>query len=435
MNKKIMFAFLLLFVLTLYTGCTIEGWDYTYSHHGVGNNYDGELEFTLSTPKQPIEQRMDHASVVFDNKIWIFGGYNPNARGDRDTYLEDIWYTEDGISWVNVTMDAPFKGRRGHEVVVFEGDLYLIGGFRAYRKNGKTYGGVANDVWKSPDGINWTEIKPNSYKTRVTHPSLPPHEDVRGIDLYDPSDDLTWYPRLNHKVIVADLDGDSNESMYLLGGYAKDFMPYLNDGRSDQTRKYFADIWQSDDGIIWTQLEPMYLPDNSPVFGKYTAGRASFGSFLKDNDVYLVGGTSWFPFQENGEDFVVPGFERVWKRSSGNWSATSASDSEYTQRRGHEIVAYDGDYWIFPGSNPAAIQWYHGMDSIWKIDGTTLNYTRDGSYRAGNPMYGIANYTAEVFTPLTGIYSGEEAIFILFGDGDGGVRNTTWRVVKQGGGL
>jgi len=50
-------------------------------------------------------------------------------------------------------------------------------------------------------------------------------------------------------------------------------------------------------------------------------------------------------------------------------------------------------------------------------------------------MYGITDYSVEVFTPLTGEYAGENAIFVLFGDGDGGVRNTTWRITKQGGAL
>ena len=40
--------------------------------------------------------------------------------------------------------------RYGHQVVVFNNELYLLGG---------TYGGAGafkNDVWKSADGQNWT---------------------------------------------------------------------------------------------------------------------------------------------------------------------------------------------------------------------------------------------------------------------------------------
>ncbi|NCB02965.1 MAG: hypothetical protein EOM67_12470, partial [Spirochaetia bacterium] len=182
MRNRILLLGILLFLTTSFVSCTFEDWDYTYSHHGVGVNYDGALEFTRTVPKQAIEPRMDHATVVFDNKIWVFGGYNPNARGNRDTYLEDVWYTEDGINWINVTMNAPWQGRRGHEVVVYNDELYLIGGFRVYRENGKTYGGAVNDVWKSPNGRDWTKIKEYSYKTKATHPSINASEDVRGTD-------------------------------------------------------------------------------------------------------------------------------------------------------------------------------------------------------------------------------------------------------------
>jgi len=435
MTLSILTAASLLLITSV--GCSIEGWDYTYEHHRIGVGYDGGLDFTLVEPDGTIEPRMDHATVVFDNKIWVFGGYNPNARGDRDCYLEDIWYTEDGYIWVNVTMDAPWQGRRGHEVVVFDADrdgedeLYLIGGFRAYREQGITYGGAVNDVWRSTDGLSWERIKDHSYRTTATHPTSAA-EDVRGADIYDPADDIDWYPRLNHTVLIYDADDDGMEELCLIGGFAKERIPYLNDHASDETRKYFADIWVSEDGITWTQSEPMYVnEDHADIYGRYTAGRASFASFIHEDEIYIVGGTSWFTFQENGEGFVVPGWDQVWKGAPGNWVSTGLYHKEYSERRNHEIVKYRGSYWMLPGSNPAAIQWYHDMDSIWKIGGAPLVFERDGSFRTGSPMFGIANYTAEVFTPVIGENAGEEAIYVLFGDGDGGVRNTSWIITEK----
>ena len=105
----------------LLSGCTIEGWDYTWKYHGVGTGYDGALDFTLLTPSQSMEPRSGQASVVFDDAIWVFGGYDPNVRGDRSPYLSDVWYTKDGHTWVNVTEEAPWKGRRGHQVLVYKG--------------------------------------------------------------------------------------------------------------------------------------------------------------------------------------------------------------------------------------------------------------------------------------------------------------------------
>ncbi len=439
MNKqKTVFLFTLLFMFML-IGCSIEGWDYTWQYHGIGVDYDGALEFTLLQPDVHIEPRSGHASVVFNDAIWVFGGYNPNARGDRSAYLADVWYTEDGSTWIKVTDSAPWKGRRGHQVVVCNDVLYLLGGYRVYRENGVTYGGAANDVWRSVDGISWEEIKPNSYKTRVTHPAILMNEDVRGTDLYNPADDIDWYPRLDHTVAVYDIDGAGPglEVMALFGGYAKEWMPYLNDGNNDETRKYFADFWVSEDGESWVQQEPMTLGGaNVEIFGKYTAGRASAAHFIHDSELYVIGGTSWFNFQDTSAGFVVPGWDRVWRRSTAAaWNVLGPNDSAYIERKDHEIVAYDNAYWILPGCKPAAVQWYGGADTIWKISvgvGPSLSITRDGSPGTGSPMYGIADYSVEVFTPQTGAYVGQSAIFVLFGDGDGGVRNTTWRITKQG---
>jgi hypothetical protein len=228
---------------------------------------------------------------------------------------------------------------------------------------------------------------------------------------------------------VVVLDG----KMVLVGGFSKEWMPYLNDGQLDETRRYFADMWSSADGIAWTQLDPMSLGgDNEAIFGRYSAGRASFAHFIDNNRLYVAGGTSLFSFQEYSAGFVVPDWDRFWKQTDLGWEAEGPNDKEYIDRRGHQIVFYDDTFWLLPGSKPAAIQWYKGADSIWKISTETgFTITRDGSHRAGSPMYGISNYRAEVFTPSTGVDAGEEAIYVIGGDGDGGVRNSVWRITKK----
>lgn len=427
-------------------GCTIEDWNYTWTSHGIGVDYDGELAFSLIEPNtgdfssagSAPRPRSGHASAVFKDKLWIFGGYDPNARGDASAYLADVWYSEDGYAWHAATLDAPWKGRRGHQVVVFQDALYLVGGYEVRVEGGISYGGAANDVWRSADGVSWTEIKPNSYKTSVTHPGLASSEDVRGIDLYDPADDLDWYPRLNHNLAVWDPDGSGPQGarITLFGGFSKEWMPYLNDGNLDETRRYFADFWTSADGISWVQQDPMSLSAaDEALFGRYKAGRAAAAHFIHNGDLYVSGGTSWFNFQEHSQGFVVPGWDRIWSRSAAGWSAAGPNNYEYIDRRGHKILEYEGNFWILPGSKPAAVQWYKGADSIWKIamnpSGGIIDIYLDGSYRAGSPMYGISDYAAEVFTPASGPDSGKTAMYVIGGDGDGGVRNTLWRITKS----
>ena len=102
-------AFILLLISCEYT--SLE----EYAHPA----YDGQLNWTEVTKKAAWPERYDHAALAFDNKLWIFGGYNPGqVRGD--TYYEDIWNSADGITWERVSNSAPWLGRRGHRVVVFD---------------------------------------------------------------------------------------------------------------------------------------------------------------------------------------------------------------------------------------------------------------------------------------------------------------------------
>jgi len=129
------------------------------------------------------------------------------------------------------------------------------------------------------------------------------------------------------------------------------------------------------------------------IFGSYTAGRASATHFFHNDELYVVGDTSWFNFQDNSAGFVVPSWDRIWQRTADPpWSVLGPNDSDYIESSGHEIVEYDNAYWILPGSKPAVIFWYGGADTIWKITtgtGPTLAITRDGSPGTGSPMYGI----------------------------------------------
>ncbi len=96
----------------------------------------------VSTPPWP--PRAVHSSVVYDNKMWVFGG--ATASG----YLNDVWYSEDGVAWVEATGAAPWCGRFGHTTAVYGGKIWLMGG---------EYGNAfRNDIWCSEDGTNWTEV-------------------------------------------------------------------------------------------------------------------------------------------------------------------------------------------------------------------------------------------------------------------------------------
>ena len=134
-----------------------------------------------------------HTSVVFDNKMWKIGGYRNG---------EFIWYSSDGVRWYRITNSVPWgPGRCAHTSVVFDNKIWVLGGwdenfFRYY-----------NDVWYSSNGIDWTCA----------------------------TESAGWLPRAAHSSVVFD------NKIWVMGGYYRDTLLFL-----------LNDVWYSSNGIDWT---------------------------------------------------------------------------------------------------------------------------------------------------------------------------------------
>jgi len=82
-------------------------------------------------------------TVVFDNKIYLIGGTNDT------NFLNDIWTTEDGIIWTEVTPSSSFIDPIVfHTLTVYEDALWLVGGWSNTTQ-------FNNHIWYSQDGMNW----------------------------------------------------------------------------------------------------------------------------------------------------------------------------------------------------------------------------------------------------------------------------------------
>lgn len=89
--------------------------------------------------------RWDHASEVFDNKLWVIDGMDYYGN-----LYKDVWSSPDGINWTLVKKDPPFASRQGNAIINYQNRLWVVS-----RLNSEEYGGGANDVWYSSDGISW----------------------------------------------------------------------------------------------------------------------------------------------------------------------------------------------------------------------------------------------------------------------------------------
>ena len=119
----------------------ITNLNYNLINLNLKSYFNETSPWTLATDAPGWTARHTHQALVFDNKMWVLGGYN-NANFD------DVWYSEDGISWTRAT-DAPgWTARYAHQALVFDNKMWVLGGFDG--------GAYFDDVWYSEDGISWT---------------------------------------------------------------------------------------------------------------------------------------------------------------------------------------------------------------------------------------------------------------------------------------
>ena len=120
----------------------------------VWSSADG-VEWREEDTSPVFSGRGGHSAVVLNDRLWVIAG----ASGPVMPFfpLQDVWSSSDGISWELTNSQAPFNIRSQHASVVFNGRMWVIGGFQG----GTRYGiWLYNDVWSSADGVAWDRAVP-----------------------------------------------------------------------------------------------------------------------------------------------------------------------------------------------------------------------------------------------------------------------------------
>lgn len=95
-----------------------------------------------------LPSRIFYGAVVFDNKIWLMGGF------DGQRYYNDVWNSADGVNWQRIVAQAPWSPRNVGMAVVFKNRIWIIGG--GLIDGTPTDNRAGTEIWSSADGINWT---------------------------------------------------------------------------------------------------------------------------------------------------------------------------------------------------------------------------------------------------------------------------------------
>jgi len=181
----------------------------------------------------PWSSRAFHSCIVFQNKIWLIGGYDGK-------YLNDVWYSEDGQKWALATAEAPWKGRCMHTLEIFNNKLYLIGGRRNMEG---TIEKLFNDVWYTEDGINWQKATGKAFSKRYSHESVVFDNKlwVIGGSYFSPKND-SWFTE-DGNIWHKELSNAPWSKRFGAACIVKDNKLYLIGGKVGQG-KFKNDVWQ-----------------------------------------------------------------------------------------------------------------------------------------------------------------------------------------------
>ncbi len=114
-------------------------------------------DWDLVTPKSDWPGRYWFSYTVHKNKIWIFGGWDINQiNNGQNENLNDVWYTEEGLTWTQQAQDA-WPNRHSQFTIDADSLIYLSSGYG--------HGGTSrmyNDIWR------YSEKKPFNFSITDT---------------------------------------------------------------------------------------------------------------------------------------------------------------------------------------------------------------------------------------------------------------------------
>jgi len=287
--------------------------------------------WTLATSSAPWSPRCCHTSVVFNDKIWVIGGY----AGDNK-FLNDVWYSSDGINWYCATDSADWFPRYGHTSIVFDNKIWVIGGMALIKANNNFKVMGMSDVWYSEDGITWTCATDSAgWKPFTNAPSSLVFDNkiwiVSFSDIWCSHDGVEWRFADSEDVLQNSRIILFNDRIWAISSVS---------------------IWFSYDWNNWELL--ISISSNDTL--RNAISRTFNTCISLDNEILVIGGYSYPKILND-----------VWYSSDGiNWYCATDS-ADWCPRYGHTTVVFDDKIWIIGGRESLSFeghQEYH-LNDVW----------------------------------------------------------------------
>ena len=231
---------------------------------------DGRIWAKMANADWPV--RSNHQAVVYQGRMYVLGGY------DGSDLLNDMWSSVDGKNWTPEDNPAPtWDARIRFQAVSHNGRLYVLGG-----GTGSSGNTLKNDVWSWAEGESWMAVTVSA----------------------------AWLPRRAHQAV------SHNGRLYVMGGGS------LNDAITRD------DVWSSVDGANWS----------FEGFAAWPA-RIQHQAVSHNGRIYVLGGSD----SSSRND--------VWSWAEGeSWTREAANNNAFwSERILFKALSHDGLLYVMGG--------------------------------------------------------------------------------------
>lgn len=243
-------------------------------------------------------------ALVYQGKMWLIGGWSPKDKVHFPRICNnEVWCSTDGAHW-DLVKPNTFGDDSFDRLADWEGRHtagYAIHDGKMWIVGGdKNQGHYQRDVWSSTDGVTWSEASRNA----------------------------PWAPRVLHHTVAF------KGRIWVLGGQT---IPRFATSQDEET-VFYNDVWWTTDGARWTRVapqEPWWTP----------RGMIGGGAVFQDR-MWLLGGGTYDTPQFPERRF----YNDVWSSVDGETWQQHTACAPWAPRQYHDVAVFDGRMWILEGA-------------------------------------------------------------------------------------
>ncbi len=245
--------------------------------------------WVLVTPQAAFAPRDGAGALVFADRLWLLGGWNPDdAEHFPCVCNSEIWSSSDGAAWVLEVPDAPWEGRHTAGYAVFRDHMWIVGG-------DPIQGHYQSDVWRSADGRHWEQV----------------------------TADAPWGPRVLHHTVAF------QDALWVMGGQT--LPPF-----APAPEVFYNDVWRSTDGATWERVLA-----HAPWAPRGMIG----GAAVWRGRLWLLGGGTYDTPQQPERRF----YRDVWSTADGSTWTCHTEQADWGPRDYHDVAIFDDKIWVLEG--------------------------------------------------------------------------------------